>query len=1067
MSDTVPDTAPRGAATFGEAAPPAQPAGEPRFLFWWVAIVGVLLTLGAVGVLTYLRGEIREQNLLTALDDAENFARSVTQFRNFYSAEIVPRASASGMEITHGYRHVPNALPLPATFTLDFGAFLAAQQGGTSVRLFSELPFPWRLAEREALDDFQRAALAYLRARPDESFHRVELIDGARVLRYAVADRLLDSCVACHNSYPGSPKVDWRVGDVRGVLEVRRPIAASEARLSAGLDNAFLLSFLVVAGGMALMWLSVRGFRRALRESRAQAALTRDANLKLQSEITARVDIEQQLTQSRERMSLALKGANDGWWDWDLERDAVYCSPRWWEMLGYPPEETPINRERLRGFIDADEQPAIERQFNRALDSDAEGYQIEFHMRHRDGHWVPVLSRGFILRDAAGRAVRISGSNTDLTVRKRDEAVLRFNEAKMRAIFDGVLEGVIVIDQQGIIVQANRLAAEMFGYPLEALIGGNVNRLMPPEDATRHDGYLRRYIESGKASIIGSGRVAEGLRANGARFPIHLAVNEVRVGEERIFVGIVTDITEQVARERELRDTRDAALEAARLKSEFLANMSHEIRTPMNGVLGMAGLLMDTPLDAEQRDTVRTLQLSAEALLTVINDILDHSKIEAGKLELSPCDFDPVRVVEEVIDLHAVRVAEKNLQFAYCCVVLVPRWVRADASRFRQVLNNLIGNAIKFTPSGHVQVLLEGDPEGTSLRVSVRDSGIGIAADKLRQLFQPFTQVDGSATRRFGGTGLGLAISRQLVQLMGGEISVESEPEVGSTFHFSIALQTPLQPPPERPNLAGRRVLYCGDNDPLISQLRGWSLRVEYCREIALVQDRVVAGRFELLLLDEDLANADTLASLAAACRQRAGADLTIALLVARRAGAHAIRGLPRLFKPLREQDLVGALHAAEAPRASLLSASGSPVETSLASLAGKRVLVAEDNQVNQKLVSALLSKHGLSFDIVDNGAAVLEKMRETAYDLVLMDCQMPVIDGFETARRWRASEVTSGRGHVPVIAFTANAMQGDRDRCLAAGMDDYLSKPVSHDKLAAMLRKWLVAPPRGEVNPP
>ena len=896
-----------------------------RFLTLFVPLLGVFLTLGAGFVIWYLAQQIGQRDLDTAVDDARSFSRSVTQFRNFYSAEIVPRARASGMQITHAYRHLPNALPLPATFTLDFGEFLSGQNESFGVQLYSDLAFPWR-AEKRVLDDFQRAAMASLKTDPGQPYFRVVEMNGERILRYATADRMLESCVACHNTYPGSPKTDWVVGDVRGVLEIRRSMRLAEESLAGGLRNAAYLSAVMIGAILLLLWISLRNMRQAMRDKAA-------SNRQLRAEITHRNDA-----------------------------------------------------------------------------------------RH----------------------------------------ALRLNEAKQRAIFDSILEAVVVIDTRGRIVQTNRVAADMFGYSAEEMTGQNVSMLMPNPHADQHDNYLARYLETGEANVIGHLRMLNARRKNGEIFSIHLAVSHVETGGDSFFAGVIVDVTERLAQEAALRLARDEALESARIKSEFLANMSHEIRTPMNGVIGMNDLLLDTSLNEEQRSLALTVQKSSESLLKIINDILDLSKIEAGKLQFENVIFDPLLSIEEVLELFAERAADKGLEIGYRTGSALPRQVVGDEGRLRQVLSNLLGNAIKFTEAGEVEIQVCADPEQPCrLEIAVSDTGIGIAEDKQSLLFQSFSQVDGSITRRFGGTGLGLAISRQLVQLMGGEIGMHSQPGAGATFHFSVCFSEPPAGLDLRSGLpAGSSVLYVGHRRLLPAQLQSWGFDVRSTTDHVQAVEILRHSPDRLILLDLSNAPAPVhrAGTLRDACRQAGLPEPQPVLLLTRRQGiedSDELTGLRRLYLPLRQSALAALLDVSlPSPQASVVR----PM-LSMASdgLAGLRVLVVEDNTINQMLVRALLGKLGITPALAENGEAGLARMCDSVWDVVLMDCQMPVMDGFSATRRWREIELERGAvARLPIIALTANAMEGDREYCLAAGMDDYLSKPIKLDILQEKLLHWL-----------
>ncbi len=684
-------------------------------------------------------------------------------------------------------------------------------------------------------------------------------------------------------------------------------------------------------------------------------------------------------------------------------------------------------------------------------------------------------------------------------------------EQKFRWLLDATPDAILIADRSGRIVLVNQQAEALFGYSRKELIDRHIETLLegPPQGGIEMapDRRLAEHVGDPRLRALGMGADLTARRKDGSEFSAEVSLSplDTQDTQEGAFViSAIRDVTPRRQAEEELRRAKREAEAATQAKSAFLATVSHEIRTPMNGVIGMAGLMLDTALTPEQRDYADTIRRSGEHLLDIINDILDFSKIEAGKLDLEVIDFDLRTLVEDVGALLAESAHAKGLEFGLLIQANVPTALRGDPGRLRQILTNLIGNAIKFTDFGEVlvQVGLDGPAaagpvEDVLLRFEVRDTGIGLTPEQRASLFQPFSQADLSTTRKYGGTGLGLAICKELAAMMQGTIGVETAPGRGSCFWFTarLAHQQPgvVQSQSAWAGLEHRRVLIVDDNAAnrtiLEQQVRSRGMSAESASDgeegLARLRAAVQAGTpFDVAIIDMQMPKMDgwTLARRVKADPAIRGVRLVMVTSFSQRGDAQAAQQAgfdAYLSKPVRQGQLYDCLSLVLGSRPASPDAPGSaPVPlitrhtvTEVQARCRGRVLVVEDNFVNQKVAAKMLEREGYRVDVAANGREALEAVARVPYALIFMDCQMPEMDGFEATRRIRVREATEGSGEaprdgtfgtaehaarrrVPIIAMTANVLQGDREKCLEAGMDDYVAKPVRREELRAVLAR-------------
>ncbi|GAA0621075.1 hypothetical protein GCM10009547_24630 [Sporichthya brevicatena] len=651
---------------------------------------------------------------------------------------------------------------------------------------------------------------------------------------------------------------------------------------------------------------------------------------------------------------------------------------------------------------------------------------------------------------------------------------------KTQAKFSGLLEAapdaMLGVDDSGLIQLVNTQAEVMFGWSRNELLGRPIETLVPDQARAAHRQHRTGYFAEPVVRSMGAGIDLAARRKDGSEFPVEISLSSIETEDGLLVTAAVRDVTERKAFEGVVARARDTAERAARSRQEFLANMSHEIRTPMNAIIGMTSLLLDTPMDRQQRDFVETMRTSGEHLLTIINDILDYAKIDAGKLVLEEVAFEIRDWLGETVDLVTLQAHEKGLELACDVAPEVPAIVIGDPARTRQVLVNLLANAVKFTHTGEVVVRVEvertdsrpdGSPE-TWLRFEVADTGIGVASDRIESLFEPFTQGDSTTTRIYGGTGLGLAISRRLVESMGGDMEMASSPGAGTTVTFSFPVTGRDAEESVAPaGLAGKRVLIVDDNATHRQILEAWAQQHEMEAVTAgggeealnLVElNQTLSRSFDLALLDLDMPGMDGY-ELGRALRQRSP-GIRLVLLHSTAPTRVVEPGLFDLVlaKPARAEKLTELLlelvrtgRVRDTVTSSPSSVFDLPVPARKLS-----ILVVEDTPVNQKVAQHLLARFGFRADVAASGREALDALAQRAYDLVLMDIQMPEMDGLEATRRIRARWPERG---LHIVAMTANVATEDVRRCYEAGMDAFLPKPIDVASLGRMLSGLLSAP--------
>jgi PAS domain S-box-containing protein len=806
-------------------------------------------------------------------------------------------------------------------------------------------------------------------------------------------------------------------------------------------------------------------------------------------DITERKNIQDKLEYERAFFKTLINTISDLIWLKDKDGVYLYCNPRFETMYGH--KEKDIVNKTDYDFTDKETADFFRKHDLNAMHNDKATVNEEL-ITFADGHQELLLTTKIPMKTVEGELIGILGVGHDITEQRKTEDELKQLNYNLTAVIDAktqdikesevflsnimesALDGIVTINEKGIIQTFNKAAENLFGYTKDEAIGRNVNILIPEPYHSQHNQYLENYITTGIKKAIGQTAELDAKRKDGSLFPASIRIGEIKFDDKRIFTALIQDITERKNVQNELIKAKEEAEAATKAKSGFLANMSHEIRTPMNGIIGMSHLALKTDLDDRQKNYISKINLSANTLLGIINDILDISKIEAGKLVLDKSNFDLFKTIENVINLIELKAEDKALEVIVNYDPQLGKEFYGDSLRINQILTNLLGNAVKFTSEGEVSLHVK-KINDTKVQFEVHDTGIGLTNVQIHKLFQSFSQADLSTTKKYGGTGLGLSISKQLVELMNGKIWVESELGKGSQFIFEIELEK-IKKEKAFNIFSDKKVLVVDDSQSWIDILshlvksfgmESYSARTGF---EALDILRAKPEFYDLILIDWDMPEIDGIET----CKiieNDLKIDISKVILVSaysKEALLEGIKGtnidycLNKPVNPSALNDILSELFLGKSMQEVTPNISENDLQDKIKMLKGKNVLLVEDNEINQEIVLDVLTESGLNIDIANNGLEAIKMYQNNSsqYDLILMDIQMPVLDGYEVTK-----EIRTFTKELPIIALTANAMVEDIEKTKAAGMDAHLNKPIDMKKLFETLLEFIPVENNDELS--
>jgi PAS domain S-box-containing protein len=896
-----------------------------------------------------------------------------------------------------------------------------------------------------------------------ETIERLELAltsSGAGIWSWNVVDNSIQADEFMHQMFGlSNGEFPNRFKDFLNALHTDDRARVSQELTQALDDNTtFDVQFRVIFPDGNLHLLRSRGQGYRDKSGNALRLLGATADITTQK----REEEDRHLTESR--LNLALDASQMGAWDLDLVHDRAWRSLRHDRVFGYQTLLAEWGFEIFLKHVLPEDLEDVKKNFAAAFETDQ--FKLDCRVRWPDQsiHWIGA--QGHVYRNEKGEPIRMMGLVTNIDERKQ-------LEERFRTAVEAAPVAMAIVNAAGAFSLLNCQMEEMFGYERNELIGQQVEMLLPERFRVGHPAHRANYFASPITMTVGMEQKLYALRKDGSEFPVRVGLSPLVTTKGQEVICGITDMTDQVATLTAMREAKEAAESANLAKSSFLANMSHEIRTPMNGIIGMAQLLAQTELRSHQRDYLATIDESAHILLRLLNDILDFSKIEAGRLELECVDFHLSECVARASQMLVLRAAEKGLELACRVAPEIPDHLRGDPGRIQQVLVNLLGNAVKFTEAGEIYVNVNAESinhDKVRLHFSVKDTGIGIPKDKQDAIFRPFEQAESSTTRRFGGTGLGLTITRQLVEMMRGRIWIESDQGSGSTFHFTaefgVSAVQRTHTSAELNSLRDLPVLVVDDNltnrRVLSELLQFWQMRPVLANSAAaarqsLQQAAEAQHPIRLILLDHHMPGEDGFEFAKSLLGAPKVESCPIIMISSESSPLDAERcqkyGIDRFMsKPVIASELLN-----EVLRQFGSYAACQPVETATLSTPKtepRRVLLVDDNEINRRVALGLLRSRGHQVVMAENGQEAFDQYARQQFDLILMDMQMPVMDGYQATTLIRQRELDTAE-HIPIVAMTAEALKGDRERCLAAGMDDYITKPIDPAELYRAVERF------------